>query len=113
MTTIFIARAYTTYRIASVEIVKETAKQYQVDEKTLTDILGRTYYVPARLNKFSRDYRIFTSLEDAQIWCVACIQNRVKSLEADLAMARAAIEDLRAKMGEGENLDGDTDRGGA
>lgn len=98
MATIYVAGAWKDYKIASVEVIKETPKQYQIDDTTLKEIHGRTYYISKRLDKVSHRYRIFLTLYDAQAWCAETLRATLQDMESNVIKVRGTIAELEAEM---------------
>lgn len=96
MTTIYIAKCeYGEPRIISIEVVKETAKQYEVDRSTLKHIRGKMYF-----KEYVRkaDYNIFPTLHDAQTWCLAQLDMHIQHLQTHIDQAKRAIVELESEM---------------
>lgn len=101
MTTIYLANvSYSKCNIASVEVKKETAKQYQLDVKTEKLISG-WIYVPHRINKDERN--IFHTLEGAQVYCLEKLEEAARGMEKNLARVQQRIIDFRKETGLSEN----------
>lgn len=96
---IYVANAsYGSYRIASVEVVKETPKQFLIDPSTEKRIVGRLY-LPKRVNK--DDYHTSGTLREAQEWCLNFTKNKAAQLQEQLDQANKQIEELEAELAEG------------
>lgn len=89
MTTIYVA--HPSGNIETKEALKETPKQYLVE--------GGSYRKkPARLNKESYDHKIFTTLPEAQAWCIVQMQEKANLLTMRLDRLRSDIAKLQAEM---------------
>lgn len=98
MTTIYIAEfKFREHRIVSVEVLKETAKQYRVDRSTVKEI-HKMLYVPRVLHKDL--YNIFATQVDAERWCLSQLRVHIDGLEAQMATARSMIDRLETKLAE-------------
>jgi hypothetical protein len=101
MTTIYVAQfKWGEARLVSVEMVKETEKQYQVDKKSEKAILSRIY-VPSRINKDDRNYKIFLTLAEAQQHCAAMTEEHIHYLDKEIAKATASLKLLKMEMKNG------------
>lgn len=96
MKTIYLAEfTYGEYRIVSIEVEKETPKQYQIDRSKITKVHG-WMFVPQRINK--SEHHIFDTLNDARIWCLDTMQKYEKGLQRQLGTVRNMIVELEASI---------------
>lgn len=82
-------------RIASVEVEKETAKQFQVRNKTAKQLRG-SMYMPSRLNK--DEHHCFVTLREAEIWCLNAMQAHYDYLSEQVDELGKQMDELEAKI---------------
>jgi hypothetical protein len=110
-TIIYLAEyTFNSYGIASVEVIHETEKQYQVDEKSRKNIAGsKGVYVPSRINKKIYAKNIFLTLLEAQLHLLDLARQNVVSVQQRLERVTALmvrIEDEIEAEKEARELEG-------
>lgn len=98
--TIYIAQfSFGDYRLASVEVTKETEKQFQVNTKSKKELHGYVF-VPRRLNKDA--FNIFETLHSAQFWCLNALRRHLEKLMSETDKVQENMAALEAEMKEQE-----------
>lgn len=84
--------------IMAVEVVKETEKQYQVDQATVKKVYGKGFgpYVSRNVPKARKG--IFFSLEEAQQFCLDALRARLDACRKQSLETLEQIQDLTADM---------------
>lgn len=84
--------------IASVEVLKETEKQYRLNSRELRAVRGsRYFYLPTVIPKMSRKYNIFFDLRSAQEFVLG-------DMKSDLEGAQKRIIRLLNEIKEMEGI---------
>lgn len=100
MTTIYIVEiSLNGYRIYSIEVVKETPKQYKLNPDTVQVIRGDTsrwLYVRETIRKDR--YHVLASLQDAEAYCLETMRSEAETLAIRLGKKQRAIATLEAEI---------------
>lgn len=93
MRVIYLAETrYGSVNIASVQVVKETAKQFALNYPTLVMIEG-WLWIPRKMGKDK--YAVLDSLEAARLWCAADLEKQKVGLLDRIAKLDQEIDRLR------------------
>jgi hypothetical protein len=93
-------------QIVAVDVIKETEKQYQIDEKSKRVVSGTSEILDTSwVKKVTHRYRIFDNLLDAQNFCREKLEREFERLSDRLEKARRALDALNRAITETEARD--------